>query len=229
MLNPFRSEADAFRLAVATAVVALAALALGLFVGAAAGWAAFGVMLAGALVLLVRRRTARPQPLREAAAAPHVAGPPAHRVLVVANESLAGTLLRRELMRRVELWPELHVVAPAQCSRTHYWASDWDREVREAHARLEATLEWAHRQGFAASGEVAPPDEHPIHAVEEALRRFGADEVVVATHPPERERWFEEGILDRLLDELDVRVTHLVVDFERGRLELEPDEELRIA
>lgn len=229
MLNPFRSEGEAFRFAVGSAALAALSLALGLYVHVAAGWAVFALMAAGGVALLARQKAAAPEkPLRVAAETPHVAGPPAHRVLVVANETLTGTLLRRELMKRVELWPEFHVVAPVLSSRTHYWTNDTDREVEEAGRRLEETLAWARAAGFAATGEVADPNERPLLAVEEALRRFGAAEVIVATHPPERETWLEAGLLDRVLAELDIPVTHVIVDLERGRLELEPDEELRV-
>jgi hypothetical protein len=229
MWNPFRSEGDAFRFAIAAAAVAALSLALGLYVSAALGWAVFAVVAIAGLTVAARRKPERAQRLKEAAVAPHEGGPPAHRILVVANESLAGTLLRREIMRRVELWPELHVVAPVECSRSHYWANDYDGEVKEARERLEATLAWARASGFEASGDVTDPSEHPLQSIEQALRRFGADEVIVATHPPERESWLEEGLLDKLLEELDVPVTHVTVDYEHGRVELEAAEDLRKA
>jgi hypothetical protein len=227
MLNPFRSEASAFRFALWGAAVALVALPIGVFASSLAGWGIFAAALGGTLAhLYERRQRPRRTELRDAASAPHAPGPPAHRVLVVANEALTGTLVRRELLKRVELWPELHIVAPVLASRGHFWANDTDREVREAKERLEATVAWAKAQGFAASGEVSDPGERPALAVEETLRRFGASEVIVVTHPPERESWQEAGLLDSLLEQLDLPVTHVVVDLERGRLVLEPPEEV---
>jgi hypothetical protein len=47
--------------------------------------------------------------------------------------------------------------------------------------------------------------------MEDELRDFGADEVIVVTHPSERETWQERGELERLRHELDVPVTHVMV------------------
>ncbi|MGO9496680.1 MAG: hypothetical protein ACLQA5_08235, partial [Solirubrobacteraceae bacterium] len=58
-------------------------------------------------------------------------------------------------------------------------------------------------------GEVGDPS--PNTAIEDQLRDFGADEVIVVTHPREREAWQEHGELERLRRELDVPVTHIVV------------------
>jgi hypothetical protein len=38
--------------------------------------------------------------------------------------------------------------------------------------------------------------------------------VIISTHPPGRSNWLETGIVERLRDELDVPVTHVVVDLE---------------
>jgi hypothetical protein len=39
--------------------------------------------------------------------------------------------------------------------------------------------------------------------------------VIVSTHPPDRSRWLESGLVERLRDELDIPVHHVVVDRER--------------
>ena len=46
------------------------------------------------------------------------------------------------------------------------------------------------------------------------MRRSGADEVVISTHPPRQSNWLETGIVARLHDELDIPVTHLIADSE---------------
>lgn len=223
MVNPFRSERDAFRVAVGSAALAGVSVLVGWLADPAYGYGLFAAgATAGLGYVFLARDPERLQRLREAASAPHPAAPrDKHRILVVANEALAGAELRREIMSRVELWPELFVVAPALSSRTHYWASDYDRELAEARGRLEATLAWANAQGFAAAGEVRDPD--PLGAIEDALRRFGPDEVIVATHPPEQSSWLEAGLVDRIRGQLDIPVTHVTVDLEHNRLEIEPE------
>jgi hypothetical protein len=54
-------------------------------------------------------------------------------------------------------------------------------------------------------------DPSPTTALEDELRTFGANEVIVVTHPRDRETWQERGELARLRRELDVPVTHVVV------------------
>jgi GABA permease len=67
--------------------------------------------------------------------------------------------------------------------------------------------------GLAARGEVG--DHHdPNSAMEDALQKFPADELVISTHPPERSRWLEGGVVERARDEIPLPVTHVVVDLQ---------------
>jgi hypothetical protein len=67
--------------------------------------------------------------------------------------------------------------------------------------------------GLEARGEVG--DHHdPRTAIEDALREFPADEIVVSTHPPDRSRWLEKGVVERVRQEVSLPVTHVVVDLE---------------
>ena len=74
-----------------------------------------------------------------------------------------------------------------------------------------------HRAGCREStsgGEVGDPS--PIAAIEDELRRLGADEVIVVTHPSAAQSWQERGELERLQRELDLPVTHVVVGEQGG-------------
>ena len=61
------------------------------------------------------------------------------------------------------------------------------------------------------TGVVGDPNV-ALGAIEDELRRSGADEVLISTHPPKQSNWLETGIVTRLRDELDIPVTHLVVE-----------------
>ena len=100
-------------------------------------------------------------------------------------------------------------------SRIHYAASDIELELADARTRLERSLAWARERRIVARGEVGDPN--PTTAIEDELRAFGADELIVVTHPRDRETWQERGDLARLRHELDVPVTHVVVP--NGRAE----------
>ena len=49
-------------------------------------------------------------------------------------------------------------------------------------------------------------------AIEDALRVFPADEIVISTHPPDRSRWLERGVVDRAREQIDLPISHVVVD-----------------
>lgn len=89
-----------------------------------------------------------------------------------------------------------------------------DDELEEARARLSAALAWARAAGIDAAGHVGDPNA-ALGAIEDVLRTFGADEVIISTHPPGKSNWLETGIVDRLREELDIPVQHIVVDLER--------------
>jgi GABA permease len=66
--------------------------------------------------------------------------------------------------------------------------------------------------GLRARAEVGDCD--PNVAMEDALREFGADEVIISTHPPDRSRWLERGVVERAREEVELPVTHVVVDLD---------------
>jgi hypothetical protein len=214
--NPVRSEADAFRIVFGSAVVIAASVVLGALTVPLVGVALFVGAVVGALFWELRTEDPdRRRPLREAALqGERFARGDRRRVLVVANRTLRGEELRSELLRQAGGGAELRIVAPILCSRVHYIASDIDSELREARSRLTEALEWAASEGLSATGVVGDPNV-ALGAIEDELRRSGADEVIVSTHPPGQSNWLETGIVERLREELDIPVTHLVVHLER--------------
>jgi GABA permease len=212
MRLPVKSETDAFRIAVALGLLAAASILVGWVTSPAYGVVLFAAGVAGGLTFeLAGPDRDRRSALQEASHAPHRHGATGGKrhILVVASARLAGEELRRELATAGGAGVELDVLAPILASRSHYLASDVDRERMEARERLEASLAWAAERGFAAKGEVGDPD--PLVAIEDELRDFGADEVVIATHPQERTSWLAKRMLDHLARELDVPVRQIVV------------------
>jgi hypothetical protein len=218
MRLPFRTETDAFRVAVVLGLVAAASLLVGWLASRAYGVVLFAAgIAAGVTFELAGQETDRGSALREAARGPHPHGASGGKrhVLVVASKTLGGEELRRELAPASGTVVELDVLAPILASRSHYWASDVDREREEARERLEASLAWAAEQGFPAKGEVADPD--PLVAIEDELRDFGADEVIILMPARERTSWLANRMLGHLARELDVPVREIVVGDEQDR------------
>jgi hypothetical protein len=135
-----------------------------------------------------------------------------HRVLVVANQALGDRTLLTEIQNRCrDGCGEVLIVAPAlTASRAARWASDVDAANEDARRRLELSLRAAEEAGLRARGQVGDPD--PNVALEDALRAFPADEIVIWTHTPDRSPWLERGVVQRTREEVELPVTHVVVD-----------------
>jgi GABA permease len=213
MINPLRSEEDAFRFTVVVAVllapVALAAILFGSTVGlAVAGGLAFGI----AFGLFVLRRDAGP----ERASLRRRPGDGTHRILVIANETLSGAALRDEIEHRAGgADTDVFVVCPALNTKLKHWTSDDDAARASAHARLDSMLDALDRDGLKAAGDIGESD--PVQAMEDALRVFGADEVIISTHPLGRSNWLERDVVRKARERFDVPITHVVVDLQRER------------
>lgn len=216
MRTPIRSEQEAFRFVFASAGVIGISVLVGWLTEALVGVAVFAVAIVLAGIAYLRaenpdRRTV----LRDAEQEPHPDGAPAgtRHVLVIANETLAGNELQAHINRPEAGRVEVDILAPVLTSRLHYAVTDIDSALADARARLGRSLAWADEHGVVARGEVGDPD--PTTAIEDELRDFGADEVIVVTHPYQRETWQEQGELDRLRSELDVPVTQLALAGDR--------------
>lgn len=135
-----------------------------------------------------------------------------HRLLVVANETVGGEALLDEIHNRCRGRDcEILVVTPAlTASRASHWASDVDEAIELARQRMELSLIAIDALGLKARGEIG--DSDPNVAIEDALRVFPADEIVISTHPLHRSRWLEHGVVERAGNEIELPITHVVVD-----------------
>jgi GABA permease len=69
--------------------------------------------------------------------------------------------------------------------------------------------------GLDAGGEIGDGD--PVQAIEDALRTFRPDELIVSTHPPGRSLWLERAVIERARERFDLPLTHVVVDLDAER------------
>jgi hypothetical protein len=212
VINPLRSEAEAFRFLIASiayfGVIVIAAVVGGKWVGLG-----FFIVLSAAVVAwwFRARREERPP---QTAPRPHAAGE--RRILVVANETVGGHTLRSMILERsLDVREEVLVVTPALNSPLKHWVSDEDEARAAAQERLDASLAKLAEAGVQARGEVGDGD--PVQAMEDALRTFGADEIIISTHPEGRSNWLERGVVAKARERFAVPITHVVVDLERER------------
>ncbi len=211
-----RSEADAFRLVVIIGVGAGAVIALALLTHPA-----LGAILAAALLGLgmgfAWRDVRGSEPhLTKVAEAPDDGR---HRILVVANETVGGRALLGEIQNRARGRDcEILVVTPALTrSQLQHWTSDVDEALVEAERRRRQSVQTIESVGLRVSSELG--DSDPNMAIETALLRFPADELIISTHPPERSRWLERGVVERARRDVDLPITHVIVDLEAEKAE----------
>lgn len=143
-----------------------------------------------------------------------------HRILVVANETLGGQPLIDAVEKRAgELNAEdrpytVTVVCPQNQPRHGYVIYD-DSVRTAAENRLETTLAQLREAGVEAEGRIMDPD--PFAAISDAIEEYGADEIVISTHPETRSGWLRRSLVDRVRSELDLPVHHVVVDLDAER------------
>jgi nucleotide-binding universal stress UspA family protein len=216
MINPLRSEAEAFRFVLASVVyfaaIVIAAVAGGRWIGLAV-FIVLSVLVVG-WWLRARRaeQTVPTRPTRQSA-------PDERRILVIANQTVGGQTLRDMIHDKSEGYrEEVLVVTPALNAPLKHWVSDEDDARAAAQKRLDTSLARLREAGIDARGEVG--DGEPLQAIEDALRTFGADEIIISTHPEGRSRWLERGVVSGARERFAVPITHVVVDLEAEREEV---------
>src|SRR5215204_2286107 len=137
------------------------------------------------------------------------------RVLVVANETVAGQPLIDAVRRRAEGEQlRAHVISPQNQPKHGYVI--YDEHVRDAaQNRLEMTIALLREEGIKADGQVMDPD--PYSAVMDALGEQDYDEIILSTHPETRSGWLRQGLVDRLKRATRRPVEHVVVDLDAER------------
>ena len=206
MESPFRSEEAAFRFLLIT-IGAFALIVVASVISTALGFLTFLALSAAAVAVYLRQRGPAPEPTH----VEPLAGSDERRVLVVANETVGGQeLLSAISTLAISQKTTFRVVCPALNSRLKTFTSDEDPAREAAQARLDATLARLASVGIEAHGEVGDGD--PLVALDDAVRTFGPNEIVISTHPPGRSNWLERGVVDSVRARYDVPVTHVVVD-----------------
>jgi hypothetical protein len=166
MRNPLRTEAEAFRflvVVIAGAVVIGVAAYLNTWVGLAAA-----IVVVGAIAAWLRRAPAIETTTTLTSSTP--AG--THRVLILAD---SGT---RRLNGVAGNTTDVIVVVPALASALEAVTGAVDDRRADAQATADALAHELNAAGVSARGAVGADD--PLLAIEDALREFGADEIVLA-------------------------------------------------
>jgi hypothetical protein len=115
------------------------------------------------------------------------------KLLVVTSESISARQLQAALPPGLDPQKaEVMLVAPAfHENALRFWVSDADDAIARAEAIRRESVEQLGAQGVPASGDTGEAD--PLDAIEDALKTFDADRIVLFTHP-ENEQRYREGV-----------------------------------
>jgi hypothetical protein len=133
------------------------------------------------------------------------------RLLVVAASSQVDEAALREAVRQHagtgSEEAEVHILAPAPASS---WLHRLTGDVDEARAKAEEVARQAAEavQGM-ASVEAEVGDPELVQAIEDALRSFPADELIVVAPAGTEADWLEEGDAREALERFGLPVTYL--------------------
>ena len=131
------------------------------------------------------------------------------RLLVVATASVPAADLRTAVRAHAGEDAEMLIVAPASDISRLDWLTNAEDDARtDAAERADELAEATPTDDV----ESRVGDSDPVKAIEDALRTFQADELIVVTLPDEDAAWLEKGSAETALDRFSLPVTHLVVE-----------------
>ena len=174
-------------------------------------------LLAWAVLLIIYFATKR---FRDRAPAEEPEATPtgdAHRVLVLANETVEGHELMEEL-RAIDRAgsAEYLICVPANPIDTgqamHAGAVYlWDKTTEAAQARLDRTLELLRAEKLNVRGELG--EYRPLRALADAVAEFSPDRIVICTLPQDESAWLRYDVVDRARETYpNLPVDHVIVE-----------------
>jgi hypothetical protein len=132
---------------------------------------------------------------------------PPVRILVVTTEPVSADQLRGALPADSDPRDaEVMIVAPAlQRSALRFWMSDADDAIARAEKVRRESLERLSEAGVAATADTG--EGGTAAAIEDALKTFPADRILVFTHPEGEQRYREDLDADAVEARFKIPVT----------------------
>jgi hypothetical protein len=132
---------------------------------------------------------------------------PRHLLVIVTTEVPEG-VLRALVQNRAGADAEMLVVAPASGISRLDWLTN-----AEDDARIDAALLAIQTADATPTDDVEARvgDSNPLKAIEDALRTFPADEILVVGRPDDEANWLESGSGEAAQARFHLPVTHVTV------------------
>jgi hypothetical protein len=136
-------------------------------------------------------------------------------VLVIANETVIGDALLERIRERGSRGPASFLIISPQSDPEQGSHPEAERRLRRVIADLRA-------HGVDAHGQVAHPD--PYTAAMQAIEDERIDEIIVSTFEPAESPWMRKNLIQRLHNDSNLRVEHVVIPAEEVGAHPEPVE-----
>jgi hypothetical protein len=135
------------------------------------------------------------------------------KVLVVANQTIAGRAVLDAVRRRHEADPDTRVVICVPRTHPSHGAVAYDDVVYDAaQIRVDLARRVLRGEGIDAIGEVGDPDAYT--ATMDAVLEHAPDEIVISTLPGTLSGWQRRDLVERVAEATDLPVEHVVVDLD---------------
>lgn len=133
------------------------------------------------------------------------------RILVLTSEPVSADQLRDALPSGDDPGDaEVMVVAPAlHATALRFWVSDADDAIARAEEVRRETLQQLGDEGVSATADTGEGD--PVDAIEDALKTFPADRIVIFAHTGSDQRYREDVDAGELETRFGVPVTRAAV------------------
>jgi hypothetical protein len=132
------------------------------------------------------------------------------KLLVVAAATIEPSRLQEAVREHAGDESEIRVVAPASDVSPLQWLASDEDEAREKATRIASeAVESVEPEAARTEAEVGDTD--PVQAIEDALRTFPADEVLVVTRSDDEASWLEQDSAEDARERFGVPVTRLTV------------------
>jgi hypothetical protein len=132
------------------------------------------------------------------------------KLLVIATAPVEPGPLRDAVREHAGDETEIRVVAPASDVSPLQWLASDEGKAREKAAKVASGAAES-VEPEAARTETEVGDTDPVQAIEDALRTFPADEVLVVTRPEDDASWLEQDSAQEARERFGVPVTRLTV------------------
>ena len=127
------------------------------------------------------------------------------------------TIFRPTSVPLIEEAAEVLVISPVLTSRLHLWTNDTDRAREEADERLGIVLGDVETIGPGTDVHGDVGDEVPLTALDDAVRTFEPDHILLALRSGSDASWQESGLPDHVRESFGLPVTAIEID-EHGRV-----------